>query len=347
MRFPSRSASRIRRFFALTGLSLSSLGGCTDPAFRDLPDCDGAACDDAGDLRDSGASDADADPEIDETIDAKSDASTPWGADMVGQYGIRVRFYSLSSADGSRFDHEIIMLARIARDGATGRVDMTTQRCKDEGHTISKSLPGAKQTFSWPHAADLPDEHFELEFDGNAFHTVADPRAIGYVEKQPEGCVTGNTLPARPDQVWQKNCTCRNDPLPVFADDCRVTDPDRDKSPGVTTLQEGIIVDGTNFVRAQDRCRIVNGTIAKDGKHRANYIEDYDYRELQCAGGNCLQIPVTACPVGLNPVEFQRLGALPNPNGGAWDCPSLVAGSTSGALFSSEPVHFPEACDAP
>lgn len=347
MRLPSRSLNRARSPLTAIAawLSLASSSGCTDPVFRDLPSCDGAVCEaDAGDL-DSTAGDGDVDAESEETI-VRPDGPTSWAEDMVGLYGIRIRFYSLSTADGSPYEHEIIMLARITDDTGTGRVSMTAQRCKDDGRTISRSLIGAQQTFSWPGAANLPEEHFELVREGELFHTVAAPRAIGYVEKQPEGCVTGNTLAARPGQVWQQTCTCRNDPLPMTTDDCRITDADGDGNPGVSTLHGGI-VHGTNFVRVQDRCRIINGMIAKDGKHTAKYVEDYDYKELQCGGSTCPQIPVRGCLPEFNPVEFQPLEHQRPPSGGEWDCASLVAGSASGALFSSANLRFPDACHPP
>ncbi|MFT3928473.1 MAG: hypothetical protein QM778_38445 [Myxococcales bacterium] len=340
VRVPSR-AGWLHRQAALGTILGWGLWGCTEPKFVDLP-CDAGSCADAG-------ADHDPTPAPDAGDDAGRDAGhtsqqtdTTWGAGMVGKYAMRIRFYSKGSIDGSHYDHEILMLADITQD-PSGRVSMDAQRCQDLGHAYSKIVPGGVQTFEWPHAANLPKERFELAFSNETFYTLpGSPRALGYEADKPAGCATGDTQPAGQGRPWLADgtCACRAESLPTTIDDCRVTDADQDGEPGLTVKQSGLY-NGENYVRIQDSCQIVAGSIAKNGQHRAQYVEDYDFRELECSGGSCASGTVIGCLSKFNPVEFEPLSGSQS----GWDCSTLLTQVKAGTVFSGDKLAFPDGCD--
>lgn len=260
-----------------------------------------------------------------------------WSALVKPNYALRIRFFGRErKATIAELRHEIIMLARMSVD-ASGRVQMETHRCRDDGYIDS---PLGTDKFSWKASASLPVEHFELVWRDGTIRSEAAARAIGFEPEQPASCSVSGITVARPNDAWFPGgmCECRSEPLPVVETDCRLSDPDRDGLPGITVQHTGLR-EATLKVRALDSCQIVDGVISSRGRISARYIENYDYQEL-CTSLPCFHNDIMPCPREYNTVVFEPLpdtAASSQP----WDCRSLLLELESGTVFPNEMLTFP------
>jgi len=271
------------------------------------------------------------------------DAGDAWWARLGKTYALRIRFFGRDRAlgDAAGFKHEIIMLAQVSV-GEQGHVAMQTQRCSDHG--VVTGPGGRTDSFHWLFPEKLPIEHFELVLRDGKVQTEAAPRTIGYEAALPSGCKPGDKLPSRPDQAWLSGGTCRcgTEPLPTFANDCRVTDADGDKSPGFSVRHMGIN-EGVEGARAKDSSQIVDGVLSPDGRIRGSFIENYDFLGLTCGTSACIHNDILVCPLALNPVQFEPLPDT-SAAGVAWDCPAILEQVEAGRFFTTEMFTFPQGC---
>ena len=264
-----------------------------------------------------------------------------WWAPLAAHenYALRARFFARDRALGNNvaFSHEILFWAKVRIDTASGSVSMETRRCVDRGLVTSSVT--LRDDFSWTYAARLSPEQHTLVLRDGKIRSESPTRTIGYEPAQPVECTPGARIAARPDQVWLRDgkCECRSEPLPILATDCRVTDADQDKLPGVAIRHVGFVnmVEGA---RVKDSCQIVEGVLAADGRMRANYAENYDVLDLSCGNTPCSHNDVVSCPLELNTALFEPLPDL-SPSGKAWDCEQVV--SEAERLLPTEMLGFP------
>ncbi|MET0284008.1 MAG: hypothetical protein ABW352_06045 [Polyangiales bacterium] len=312
---------------------------------------DAAAVVDARSVRDAAEETPDAAPpgEDDpaEGEPGEDDAGTPmnasmpaWADSLLGQYGMRVRFFQRSEQFGTPGKVEWLLLGTFAYDAASGKVTLKTEFCDTHGN--STYLPGISADSGPLYPRRLPARVYEVKSDGSSWSTNNAPLRIGFEEQPLVPCATpGARVKAHDSQIWNTDglCTCPMDlnVMPVHSNDCRINDVDDDTSPAATVAVTGALQ--TQFhVRHYDASRIVNGVIdANERHHDAKHGTVQDLYQLTCGPQPCAYVPVKQCDASLNPVRVRPLG--PSGDGKVYSCDDVL--ERKAELFGTDPLTFP------
>ena len=158
-----------------------------------------------------------------------------------------------------------------------------------------------------------PPRVYTLKFvdETKPWQTLSEGTNVGYLGVV-QGCVAGAVLEKR--APWRESrCTCPTDSnFPTTVDDCRLTDPDVDKSPGVALQLEGPI-NGIDHVVRREESEFVLGTIdtlndTPNKRHTAKFKPNEKMAALQCSGRRCEEVlPTSPCYADFNPAVFESI----------------------------------------
>ena len=241
--------------------------------------------------------------------------------------------------------HEFVVLAEIRLDQAKASLLLDTRLCQDR---TDISVAGGPITTAILYPGLWPVRTYALHYAQGRFYTTSDaPLRVGFDPAPPAACTPGGTLPRRLEQVWNSDGTCvcpGSDALPTSASDCRVNDSDKDGRPGWTTQLTGPTGVTLESAVMQDASQYVNGTVASDGKHTAQYVSADTYFALACDSGSsgCSNGASSVCPPAQQPVWFVPLAA--RAVGDAWTCDQVKAALKAGELFPNDKPIFPSGC---
>jgi len=267
-------------------------------------------------------------------------------AELLGRYAIQIRFYGQDSTLGTiaPMVNELIMLASIEADATSGKLQMTSQLCRDRGEVRGPF----SQVFAAVVRPDLqPPRTWDLIVQDGSFRTDGPPALIGYDEPAPTGCSAGVKLKRRAEQVWLGDanavCSCpSSETPPTQPDDCRVNDLDGDTHPGVTIALSGAAV-SQDYVRFKDSSQFVGGIIATGKRHRASYAKLEELYQLDCAPRSCTRANLRACAAQYNTAWFTPLPELATGDA-PWTCASLMKEVDEGKHVSPEPLDPKGGC---
>jgi hypothetical protein len=268
-------------------------------------------------------------------------APPSWAAPLLGHYVVRVRNYSREVSTGAGTAHEIVSSARIFYDQSSGEVQMRLQMCRDEGDALGL-FKGMLAYPQW-----YPERHLRVRYANGEFYTESPVvETIGYDETVRADCTSGGQLVDRAEvQAWlavsgKCECPAPGARLPTKKEDCRVTDPDRDKKPGITLLTDFGGVKASNYAVSRDNSQIEHGKIdAENRQHRGSHGVNQETYQLECPGGACQRPDLRDCPVEQNTVEFGPLDARDDE--ALWPCDQAQTMAT--AVLSPGKAVFPDA----
>lgn len=250
-----------------------------------------------------------------EPAPGKPPAPPEWATGLLGHYALRIRQFSRdSSALRGQVQTDMELLADFAYDAVKDRVRLTTKVCS---YRVSNLRTGALLQIRTADALAARTLAVTPSPDGRRWSAVAEPQAYGYTREPPVQCTNpGETRPAPPSQPWlrttkDKTCVCPpDDGPPLKANDCRVSDPDGDRLPGITADLSGSVTNTWSIVYELED-RLVNGNVASDGRHTAFFESHVKSQLLQCSMDTlvapCALGPATPCDAAMNSVQFAPL----------------------------------------
>lgn len=353
------------RFLLLSVMLLSIAPACTDPQFRmdaggeDTPQedagspgqeldtgtllptaleagCEAAFCTTPMLAPDTGM----AGPEHAAVPDASAPDATldPLHSMWVGRYAARSFLFSYDSPLKS--SARLLTLAQIMPD-ADGGLVLDEQPCHFQG---TWNFFGTGEL-----RVEFPEVHYRSHvlYDAEHFHSAEAVAALGYTAEPPRACDAGTTtIAATDDQVWlQSTCDCPRSlsVLPTALRDCRLTDPDKDRMPGVTfqaTFETSTVI---YRVVQEERVRLHNGYRMKDRLYADREFLDTT-KILNCViNGDATS--ADRCPIGAAkpcPKEHNDTELVPIP--AHWGCAQIIERELS--TFALQQPAFPASCPA-
>ena len=261
-----------------------------------------------------------------------------WAKPLLGSYAVRSDAFAVSALGPMVGGHQLA-LADIVRvgDGLEMRMRVCSQHSFGLGTTVKLRTPEA-----------YPEVRRKVILEpGQRWSTDSRPIGVGFVREGTPACAgrVGQLVPKRAEQVWIRGNVCRCGDVTEVPrlDDCRVTDPDADGSPGLAFDWEGGVTDGNaSHVVSTVRGHIVGGVVDPQGNHSASFYNDEVTYQLQCEPEEC-KVSVTGrpCAPGHNPVQLVRLPAPPSQQG-TWSCAMLRPAEFR--LFTRPSPALPRTC---
>jgi hypothetical protein len=246
------AASNLVRTYACAAALLGCLA-CSDPKYDAMkPGGDAAAADpedgavptalakeDAASPRPP-SDDASATPEPDAATATTGDAAVVPGqlsadeARLLGGYLARSYGFWIDDSGGKMTVDELA-LADFERVG--DHVELRMRVCRQSSRAAGLSLDLRS-------AESFPELRRKVTITEEGFTTDDHAIATGYEREGIAGCASksGQSIPVQPDQPWLTGtCRCPSSAAePPTLDDCRVTDPDRDRAPALSYTLAGL-----------------------------------------------------------------------------------------------------------
>jgi hypothetical protein len=263
-----------------------------------------------------------------------------WAEPLIGRYAFRTHGVS-RDALGIASTGDELWLGEIARTetGLELRADTCQSIVTSEVLQIQLEEPSA-----------LTTQRRRVVLGDGVWSTEGLPQYDGYSREVPAGCVDhpGEVMPRPPPQgALGPTCVCpaSADAKPT-ADDCRVTDPDDDRRPGLTVNLRGQIaglpgvLDARAHVAIESRTHFIGGRVDAKGAHSATLVVDAPVSQLSCEPAGCGTITglQTICADQAQTAELAPL----LPSSGAWDCARVRA--EFGVLFPGAVAGVPASC---
>jgi hypothetical protein len=225
-----------------------------------------------------------------------SDAATldpvpSWAKPLLGRFAKRSVFFAYDVA-GSIITVTVDVSLIDISASANGQLELTGQPC---AFRVYWSDGGASYTLLKPQA--LPPFHMWLSL-GQAPHFSSDTASLymGYDPSRQSRCTGSASADKFEDQSWLTTgrCACTTAPevLPTEANDCRVTDPERDGRPGVTLDGAGFAFDINAALNTT--LKFTDGEVRVDGEH---VLREQRTRNVACLG-SCFSMNESLCPGG-------------------------------------------------
>jgi hypothetical protein len=272
----------------------------------------------------------------------RTDANVPtWAAGIAGYYARRTITYGFDVNQRLFRIMTLLSLAVVAED-AQGEWTLTTEPCR-----IELAWPGAigNPVDTGTPAASAVSIRQSIYFDDEAtrtFHLGGAALRFGFDVDRVGTCPAGTLRSSFPDQTWlflppACRCTATPQALPSSADDCRLSDSDRDGEPGFTMVEKrsnGSVVRYRTAIEVA--CRSGIGSVARDGQLSLD--------EHVLAAGQCVSASLDGCtgtPVPSCEVSRTELAVL---QGSAPSCSDVLAAGLE--AFTTAP-GAPGTCGAP
>jgi hypothetical protein len=295
----------------------------------------GNAALDAGGVSLPSSSAADASVAIDSTDSEDGGAPAAWSRGLEGSYARQIISYGFGSDGGLVRSATVLALSRIGQEGAAG-LTMATEACRID--------------YEWPAAptviVDTGTPRPGAVTMRQAIRLGAEPqfaleRAVlrfGFDVARGAGCSPGAYRARYPDQVWlyALPCRCPLQPqtLPSTADDCRLTDTDRDLAAAFTLVERsGSGITARYALALELAFQGGLGTLAPDGVPQ---LTEHSASAMGCVNAGydgCGGAPPVSCEV--TRTDFARL------DGDAPTCADVLA---TGLSRLAKPPVPPDSC---
>lgn len=236
------------------------------------------------------------------------DQTLPAGSgELVGLYAARFDgfgFDDIATIRAREHEQRILTAEIVER---SGQLQMELHTC--DWHSSYGSLGTLLTAHSAPVGLEsMPPLVLRMRFGPGCSWSASpvEPQVWGYAAASPSHCTPGLRATRSPEQTWllgSCNCSLGDQALPVNDVDCRVTDPDGDKNPGITIeWQNEELGREVYYVAMRNESQLVDGSFAGDT------LTARELRRLTSAhlGGDFPRMP-TRCPDSTSRVALKRL----------------------------------------
>ncbi|HEX6244490.1 MAG TPA: hypothetical protein VFZ61_26410 [Polyangiales bacterium] len=246
---------------------------------------------------------------LDAQLDAQTsvpDAETPppdatvadpvpnWAKPLLGRFAKRSIYFAYDDTGSGGITATIdVSLVTVSATGS-GQLELVGQQCSYDVHWST-----GQASFLLLEPTTLPSVRQSLSL-GQAPHFSSDTASLqmGFDSTRQSRCSPGASYADKyDDQSWitGSRCSCSNVPgvLPTEINDCRVSDTDGDRRPGVALDGTGFALDITAAINTT--IKIADGEVRGDGEH---VLREQRTRNVACLAGTCLPMNDQLCPGG-------------------------------------------------
>jgi hypothetical protein len=261
-----------------------------------------------------------------------------WATPLLGRYAMR-GFSFKQDRFGTVTRAEQVAIVEFALEGSG--MTLRSKMCVSTGDNTEAQIRLVD-------TSRLPDRVEQVMFSEleRSWSTVGSTYEVGFTHKPPASCdgKAGQSVARAEQQVWLTASTCRcvaEGEKPV-ADDCRITDPDLDRNPGVTFMLKGLqsaLVDSTMYFAIDSDTHFVGGRVGAEGTAPSASMNAVERNYQLGCDPSCFEIGElgTPCPLSFSRVSFAPLQAATTTT-----CADVAANVN--ALFPEPVPVLPSAC---